>query len=120
MITGTLLTRISCRGLAKLSGVVMQAAAGMRACRTGPSGTGGKSPELEALRVLKELPRDALDGSWSELRDSRSKLRDKELRITDKKTREWKLTKLQGSTCSHLGLAHPPFVTIDIPCMQHV
>jgi len=30
---------------------------------------------LEALRVLKELPRDALDGSWSELRDSRSKLR---------------------------------------------
>jgi hypothetical protein len=83
MITGTLLTRISCRGLAKLSGVVMQAAAGMRACRTGPSGTGGKSPELEALRVLKELLMDALDGSWSELRDMRSKLRDKELRMDD-------------------------------------
>jgi hypothetical protein len=117
MITGTLLTRISCRGLAKLSGVVMQAAAGMRACRTGPSGTGGKSPELEALRVLKELPRDALDGSWSELRDSRSKQGAPHHGL---KTRELKLTKLQGSTCSHLGLAHPPFVTIDIPCMQHV
>ena len=35
MITGAPSMRISCRGLEKLSGVVMRAAAGMRACLTG-------------------------------------------------------------------------------------